>query len=101
MAKNVKNKKKESVIKQLLWRAFGLLLIVFCILAIFGVCFYHPEDNSFNYASSNDVQNYLEIIDLKTLKAFIYLYNEKDGNSGTKPKIGHDNSDKTYTQILE
>ena len=42
----------------------------------------------------SDVQNYIEIIDLKTLKDFIYLYKEKDGNSGIKPKIGIDNSAK-------
>lgn len=33
------------------------------------------------------VQNYIEILDMKTLKALIYLYKEKVGNSGTKPKI--------------
>lgn len=42
----------------------------------------------------HDVQNYIEIIDLKTLKNFIYLYKEKAGNSGIKPKIGVDNSAK-------
>jgi hypothetical protein len=42
----------------------------------------------------SDVQNYIEIIDFKTLKDFIYLYKEKAGNSGIKPKIGVDNSTK-------
>lgn len=48
----------------------------------------------------HDVQNYVEILDLKTLKDFIYLYKENDGNSGIKPRIGIDNSAKTFTQTL-
>lgn len=46
------------------------------------------------YYKKSDVQNYIEIIDLKTLKDFIYLYQKKEGNSGIKPKIGVDNSAK-------
>lgn len=48
----------------------------------------------------HDVQNYVEITDLKTLKDLIYLFKEKDGNSGIKPKIGNDNSAKKFTQVL-
>lgn len=49
----------------------------------------------------SDVQNYIEILDLKTLKDLIYLYKEKEGNSGIKPKIGVDNSEKkaNYTML--
>lgn len=36
----------------------------------------------------HDVQNYIEITDLATLKSLLYLYMEKQGNSGTKPMIG-------------
>lgn len=47
----------------------------------------------------NYVQNYVEIIDMKTLKDFIYLYKEKAGNSGIKPKIGIDNSAKCFSPL--
>jgi hypothetical protein len=35
-----------------------------------------------------DVQNYIEITDLETVKSLLYLYKEKEGNRGNKPKIG-------------
>lgn len=51
------------------------------------------------FYNKSDVQNYIEIIDLKTLKDFIYLYTEKAGNSGVKPKVGVDNSVK-YSESM-
>jgi len=36
----------------------------------------------------HDVQNYIEIADLSALKGLLYLYREKEGNSGTKPTLG-------------
>lgn len=54
----------------------------------------HKDIVKMVHYKKSDVQNYIEIIDLKTLKDFIYLYKEKAGNSGIKPKIGVDNSAK-------
>jgi hypothetical protein len=59
----------------------------------------HKDIVKMVHYKKSDVQNYIEIIDLKTLKDFIYLYKEKSGNSGIKPKIGVDNSAKCYSPL--
>lgn len=43
----------------------------------------------------SDVQNYIKIMDLETLKVMINLYREKTGNDEPKSKLGKDDSNKT------
>lgn len=43
------------------------------------------------------VQNYIEIDNLKSLKTLLYLYQKKEGNSGTKPIISDYNKKEKYT----
>ncbi|MFV0625912.1 MAG: DNA translocase FtsK 4TM domain-containing protein [Alphaproteobacteria bacterium] len=74
MAKNVKNKKKESFIKQIIWRAVGFSLMAFCLLAVLSVCFYHPEDNSFNYAGNGEVRNYLGLFGSYTSDVILHCF---------------------------
>lgn len=58
MAKK-KTKKQKSLLRQLMERSAGLLLIVIGVLLLAALTFYHPQDGGANLVSIFPVRNYL------------------------------------------
>ncbi|MDR1693766.1 MAG: DNA translocase FtsK 4TM domain-containing protein [Lactobacillaceae bacterium] len=57
--KTEKIKKTESLFRETLYRLWGIMLLVFCALAVISVLSYNPTDSSFNVASSDGIKNIL------------------------------------------